>query len=33
MRLYYQINYTLTEVPEAAAYFHAQFRRVQPAAS
>lgn len=30
MLLYYQINYTLTEVPEEAAYFHAQFRRVNP---
>jgi hypothetical protein len=29
-RVYYQINYTLTEVPEDAAYFHAQFRRVNP---
>lgn len=28
--LYYQITYTLTEVPEDAAYFHAQFRRVNP---
>jgi D-arabinan exo alpha-(1,3)/(1,5)-arabinofuranosidase (non-reducing end) len=28
MTLYYQVNYTLTEVPEDAAYFHAQFRRV-----
>ncbi len=28
MTLYYQINYALTEVPEDAAYFHAQFRRV-----
>lgn len=28
--LYYQINYTLTEVEEDAAYFHAQFRRVNP---
>jgi hypothetical protein len=28
--LYYQINYTLTEVPEDAAYFHAQFRRSNP---
>ena len=28
--LYYQIDYTLTEVPEDAAYFHAQFRRVNP---
>ena len=27
MNLYYQIDYTLTEVPEDAAYFHAQFRR------
>jgi hypothetical protein len=30
MTLYYQINYTLTEVPEDCAYFHAQFRRVNP---
>lgn len=30
MRVYYQINYTLTEVPEDAAYFHAQFRRSNP---
>ncbi len=28
MTIYYQINYTLTEVPDDAAYFHAQFRRV-----
>ncbi len=28
MSLYYQINYTLTEVPADAATFHAQFRRV-----
>ena len=28
MRLYYQINYTLCEVPDDAAYLHAQFRRV-----
>ncbi len=28
--LYYQINYTLTEVPEDAAYFHAQWRRTNP---
>jgi hypothetical protein len=28
--LYYQINYTLTEVPENCAYFHAQFRRTNP---
>ncbi len=30
MVLYYQINYTLTQVPEDAGYFHAQFRRVNP---
>ncbi len=30
MVLYYQINYTLTELPADAAYFHAQFRRVNP---
>lgn len=30
MVAYYQINYTLTEVTEDAAYFHAQFRRVNP---
>lgn len=29
-RLYYQIDYTLTQVPEDCAYFHAQFRRVNP---
>jgi hypothetical protein len=28
--LYYQINYTLTDVPADIAYFHAQFRRVNP---
>ena len=28
MVLYYQINYTLTDVPDDAAYLHAQFRRV-----
>ena len=27
---FYQIDYTLTDVPEDAAYFHAQFRRVNP---
>jgi hypothetical protein len=27
MTLYYQIDYTLTEVPADAAYFHAQYRR------
>jgi hypothetical protein len=30
MRVYYQVNYTLTDVPEDAAYFHAQFRRTNP---
>lgn len=30
MTLFYQINYTLTDVPEDCAYFHAQFRRVNP---
>ncbi len=30
MTVYYQINYTLTDVPDDAAYFHAQFRRVNP---
>lgn len=28
--LYYQINYTLTEVPENCAYFHARFNRTNP---
>jgi len=27
---YYQINYTLTDVPDDCAYFHAQFRRINP---
>ena len=27
---FYQINYTLTEIPEDCAYFHAQFRRTNP---
>lgn len=30
MVLFYQINYTLTAVPDDVAYFHAQFRRVNP---
>lgn len=30
MTLYYQVDYTLTKVPDDAAYFHAQFRRVNP---
>jgi len=28
--IYYQINYVLGDVPENAAYFHAQFRRINP---
>ena len=28
--IYWQINYALTDVPEDAAYFHAQFRRTNP---
>jgi hypothetical protein len=28
--LYYQVNYTLTEVPADCAYFHAQWRRTNP---
>jgi hypothetical protein len=28
--VYYQINYTLTDVPDDCAYFHAQFRRTNP---
>jgi len=30
MVLYYQIDYTQTDVPDDMAYFHAQFRRVNP---
>ncbi len=30
MTIYYQIDYTLTEIPEDAGYFHAQFRRSNP---
>jgi hypothetical protein len=30
MRIYYQVDYTLTDVPDDAAYFHAAFRRVNP---
>jgi hypothetical protein len=30
MYLYYQINYSLTDIPDDAAYFHAQFRRSNP---
>jgi len=29
MTLYYQVDYTLTDVPEDEAYFHAQFRRTR----
>ena len=29
-RLYYQIDYTLTDVPDDCAYFHAQWRRSNP---
>ena len=28
--IYYQINYALNDVPDDAAYFHAQFRRTNP---
>ncbi len=30
MVLYYQVDYVLTDVPDDAAYFHAQFRRINP---
>lgn len=30
LELFYQINYTLTEIPPDAAHFHAQFRRSNP---
>jgi hypothetical protein len=30
MTLFYQIDYVLTDIPPDAAYFHAQFRRVNP---
>jgi hypothetical protein len=30
MTLYYQIDYTLTQVPDDIGYFHAQFRRTNP---
>jgi len=30
MVLYYQVNYTLTDVPDDAAYLHAQWRRSNP---
>jgi hypothetical protein len=30
MTLYYQVNYTLTDVPDDVAYLHASFRRTNP---
>lgn len=30
MRLYYQVDYTLTEVDQEEGYFHAQYRRSNP---
>lgn len=30
MKLFYQVNYTLTDIPEDAAYLHAQWRRSNP---
>jgi hypothetical protein len=30
MRVYYQVDFTKTQIPSDAAYFHAQFRRVNP---
>ncbi|MBE9510376.1 MAG: DUF2961 domain-containing protein [Bacteroidetes bacterium] len=30
MVLYYQVDYTLTDIPDDAAYFHARFRRTNP---
>ena len=30
MVLYYQVDYVLTDVPNDAAYFHAQFKRTNP---
>ncbi len=30
MIMFYQVTYALTELPEEVAYFHAQFRRVNP---
>ena len=29
MTIFYQVDYTLTQVPDDCAYFHAQFRRVK----
>ena len=33
MTLYYQVDYTLTDVPADAGYFHAQYRRSNPNAT
>ena len=33
MTLYYQVDYTLTDVPSDAGYFHAQYRRSNPNAT
>ena len=30
VRIYYQVDYCLTDIPEDAAYFHARFRRENP---
>jgi len=30
VNMYYQIDYVLTDIPDDAAYFHAQFRRTNP---
>ena len=30
MVFFYQVDYTLTDIPDDAAYFHAQFNRVHP---
>jgi hypothetical protein len=30
MTIFYQVNYALNDLPEEVAYFHAQFRRVNP---
>ena len=32
MTIFYQVNFTLTDVPRDAGYFHAQFRRKNPTA-
>lgn len=30
VRIFYQVDYTLTDIPDDAAYFHAQYRRTNP---